>query len=58
VHAVLDRLGIGDRQDAHASRRSLLSPDDDLALGQDLPAQCLRPEPGQPRQGVSAPATM
>jgi hypothetical protein len=34
----------------------IVSPDDDLALtlGQDLPAQCLRPEPGQPRQVVSA----
>jgi hypothetical protein len=34
---------------------TLVSPDDDLALtlGQDLPAQCLRPEPGQPGQVVS-----
>ena len=49
MHAVLDRLGIGDRHEAHADGRVLVSPDDDLvlALGQDLPAQRLRPEPGQ-----------
>ena len=48
MHAVLDRLGIGDRHEAHAGGCVLVSPDDDLvlALGQDLPAQRLRPEPG------------
>ena len=33
----------------------LVRPDDDLALtlGENLPAECLGPEPGQPRQVVS-----
>jgi hypothetical protein len=55
VHAVLYRLRIGDRHKAHADGRVLVSPDDDLALtlGQNLPAECLRPEPGQPGQVVS-----
>jgi hypothetical protein len=55
VHAVLDRLGIGDRHEAHAGGRVLVSPDDDLVLplGQDLPAQRRRPEPGQSGQIVS-----
>jgi hypothetical protein len=59
VHAVLFRLGIGDRHDAHAGWRVLVSPGDDLALalGQDLPAGCLRPEPGRAQAG-RAPATM
>ena len=54
-HAVLDRLGIGDRHEADADRRALVGPDDDLVLplGQDLPAQRLRPEPGQGGQIVS-----
>ena len=55
MHAVLDRLGIGGRHEAHAGGRVLVGPDDDLVLplGQDLPAQRLRPEPGQSGQIVS-----
>jgi len=55
MHAVLDRLGIGDRHEAHAGGRVLAGPDDDLvlALGQDLPAKRLRPEAGQAGQIVS-----
>jgi hypothetical protein len=55
VHAVLNRLGVGDRHEAHAGGRVLAGPDDDLglALGQDLPAKRLRPEPGQAGQVVS-----
>jgi hypothetical protein len=55
MHPVLDRLGIGDRHEAHAGGRVLAGPDDDLVLppGQDLPAQRLRPEPGQAGQIVS-----
>ena len=55
MHAVLDRLGIGDRHEAHADGCVLVSPDDDLVLpfGQDLPAERLRPEPGQAGQIVS-----
>ena len=55
VHAVLDRLGVGDRHEAHADGRVLVSPDDDLVLplGQDLPAERLGPEPGQAGQIVS-----
>ena len=55
MHAVLDRLGVGDRHEAQAGGRVLVSPDDDLVLppGQDLPAQCLRPEPGRSGQIVS-----
>ena len=55
MHPVLDRLGLGDRHEAHADGRVLVGPDDDLvlALGQDLPAQRLRPEPGQAGQIVS-----
>jgi hypothetical protein len=55
MHAVLDRLGIGDRHEAHADRRVLVGPDDDLVrpLGQDLPAKRLRQEPGQAGQIVS-----
>jgi arsenate reductase len=55
MHAVLDYLLIGDRHEAHADRCVLVSPDDDLilALGQDLPAERLRPEPGQAGQIVS-----
>jgi hypothetical protein len=54
VHAVLDRLGIGDRHEAHADGRVLVGADDDLvlALAQYLPAKRLRPEPGQ-AQGSS-----
>ena len=54
MHAVLDRLGIGNRHEALADGRVLLGPDDDLVLplGQDLPAQRLRPEPGQAGQIV------
>src|SRR5450755_1294197 len=46
---------IGDRHEAHADGRVLVSPDDDLALtlAENLPAECLRPEPGQPGQIVS-----
>ena len=48
-------LAIGDRHEADADRRALVGPDDDLVLplGQDLPAQRLRPEPGQGGQIVS-----
>src|SRR5215469_10490715 len=55
MHTVLDRLGIGDRHEADADGCVLVSPDDDLplALGQDLPAQRSRPEPGQAGQVVS-----
>ena len=55
MHAVLDRLGIGDRHEAHADGCVFVSPDDDLVLpfGQDLPAERLRPEPGQAGQVVS-----
>jgi hypothetical protein len=62
MHPAVDRLGIADRHEAHADRheahaggRVLVSPDDDLvlALGQDLPARRLRPEPGQAGQIVS-----
>jgi hypothetical protein len=55
MHSVLDPPGIGDRHDAHAGGRVLVSPDDDLVLplGQNLPAKRLRPEPGQAGQIVS-----
>ena len=55
MHAVLDRLGAGDRHEAQAGGRVLVGPDDDLVLpfGQDLPAGRLRPEPGQAGQVVS-----
>src|SRR5262249_9641407 len=55
VHTVLDRLGIGDRHEADSDGCVLVSPDNDLplALGQDLPAKRLRPEPGQAGQVVS-----
>jgi hypothetical protein len=55
MHAVLDRLGLGDRHEAHADGRVLVGPDDDLVLplGQNLPAKRLRPEPGQAGQIVS-----
>ena len=55
MHAVLDRLGLGDRHEAHAGLRVLAGPDDDLVLplGQDLPAQRLGPESGQAGQIVS-----
>src|SRR5215472_11281732 len=54
MHAVLEGLAIGDRHEADADRSVLVSPDDDLALplGEDLPAERLRPEPGQPGQVV------
>ena len=54
MHTVLDRLGIGDRHEAHADGRVLVSPDDDLALtlGKNLPAERLRPEPGKAGQVV------
>jgi hypothetical protein len=32
MHAVLDRLGLGDRHEAHADGRVLVGPDDDLVL--------------------------
>jgi hypothetical protein len=55
MHPVLDRLGVGDRHEAHADGCVLVSPDDDLALplGQNPPAKRLRPEPGQAGQIVS-----
>jgi hypothetical protein len=54
MYAVLDRLGVGDRREAHADGRVLVGPDDDLVLplGQDLPAERLRPEPGRSEQIV------
>ena len=55
MRAVLDRLGIGDRHEAHAGGCVLPGPDDDLVLplGQDRPAKCLCPGPGQAGQIVS-----
>ena len=55
MHAVLDRLGIGDRHEAHAGGRVLAGPDDDLVLPlrENLPAGRPRPEPGQARQVAS-----
>ena len=55
MYAVLDRLGVGDRHEAHVGGCVLAGPDDDLVLplGQDLPARRLRPEPGQAGQIVS-----
>jgi hypothetical protein len=55
MHAVLDRLGVGDRHEAHADGCVLAGPDDDLVLplGEHLPAGRLRPEPGQAGQVVS-----
>ena len=55
MHAVLDRLRIGDGHEAHADGRVYVGPDDDLVLplGQDLPAERLGPEPGQAGQIVS-----
>ena len=55
MHPVLDRLGIGDRHEAHAGGCVLVGPGDDLVLppGQDRPARRLRPEPGQSGQIVS-----
>ena len=55
MYTVLDRLGIGNRHEAHADRRVLVCRDDDLvvALGEDFPAERLRPEPGQAGQVVS-----
>jgi hypothetical protein len=55
VHAILDRLQVGDWHEAHADGRILVGPYDDLTLplGQNLPAERLGPEPGQPRQVVS-----
>ena len=55
VHAVLDRLRIGNRHEAHADGRVVAGPDDDLTLplGQNLPPERLGPEPGQPWQVVS-----
>src|SRR3984893_12117272 len=57
MHAVLDRLGIGDRHAAHADGRVLVGPDDDLVLplGQNLPAKRLRPDRARP--GRSRPST-
>jgi len=45
-------LAIGDRHEAHADGSVLVGPDDDLALtlGENLPSERLRPEPGQPRR--------
>ena len=55
MHPVLDRLGVGDSHEADTDRCVLAGPDDDLvlALGHDLPAGRLRPEPGQAGQIVS-----
>ena len=53
MHAVLRRLGIGDRHEAQASGRVLVGHGDDLVLplGQDLPARRLRPGTGPGRAG-------
>jgi hypothetical protein len=55
MHPVLDRLGAGDRHEAHADGCVLVSPDDDLVLplGDNLPAKRLCPEPCQAGQVVS-----
>ena len=55
MYAVLDRLGVGDRHEAHADGCVLVSPYDDLVLplGENLPAKPLRPEPCQAGQVVS-----
>ena len=55
MQAVFDRFLAGDRHEAHADGRVLAGPDDDLVLplGKDLPAERLRPEPGQAGQVVS-----
>src|SRR6202007_3294720 len=52
VDPVLDRLRLGHRHEAQSDRRVFVWPDYDLALplGQDVPAEGLRPEPRQPRQ--------
>ena len=54
MDAVLNRLGIGDRHEAHADGRVLVDSDDDLVLplGQNFPAKRVRPEPGQAAQIV------
>jgi hypothetical protein len=54
VHSVLDGLWIGDWHEADADRRILVRADDDfaLALGKNLPAEGLGPEPCQHRQVV------
>ena len=51
VQAVLDRLRIGDRHEAHAGRRVFVSPEDDLALTPETtfqPGACVqnRASPG------------
>jgi hypothetical protein len=56
VHPVLDRLRIGDRREAHADRRVLVSPDDDLTLtpGNNVPAgACVQNRPTQPFVSVN-----
>ena len=55
MHAVLDRLGVGDRHEADAEGRVLVIPGDDLvlALREHLPAKRLGPEPRQAGQIVS-----
>lgn len=60
VHAVPGHLRISDRHKAQADSRVLLSPGDNLAVtpGQNLPARCLPPEPGQPGQAVSVNAAV
>jgi hypothetical protein len=52
VPAVLDRLGVGDRHEADAGGRVLVSPDDDLVLRSDRtfrPSACVqnRARPGR-----------
>ncbi len=58
MHTVLDRLGIGDRHEAHADGRVLVSPDDNLALalGKNIPAgACVqnRARPGRSRASTT-----
>lgn len=55
MDAIFDRLGLGDRHEAHADGRILFDPDNDLVLplGQDFPAKRVRPELGQAVQIVS-----
>ena len=55
MYAILGRLGVSDRHEAHADGCVLVGPYDDLvlSLGENLPAKRLCPEPGQAGQVVS-----
>jgi hypothetical protein len=54
MHPVLDCLRFGHRHEADADRSGVVGADDylTLALGQNVPAERLCPEPGKPRQVV------